>query len=402
MSGRIAARPVIEQGAAVPVTIGSASATTATLDFPAGADLSESSPSPWSRASCRAVRAAKPEDPAFADATVDLIDQNPDDTAGRLRILQPGPTRKRGWYLAGCQAATRQPPTCGWSPVPPRSAGCCPGRIPPSRHPGQPRRAGHPRQRSRYGGYAQHGTGHEELGVVAADLQAALAGTTVQVIEDRMLVTPADPAAQITIADAGADDTATVLKLTSASRAAQIRGLLSSTRATRSSRPARRPSDHRHDQPRHGAHFPVHRYLARPPAAERGATRLEAAIRTGTGTPFTQATVQIVGGRLLVILGGTSASTRVTFANADDTTLADALLLTTVATVNLQDTGLGGRLVATTAQLGGAPAGTASRPTAPPSSATWPASAASSRSRTPSCSTCSACRGCRWWASRAD
>ena len=359
VSGRIAARPVIEQGAAVQVTIGSASAT-ATLDFPAGTDLSESQPlSLVARVLQAAVRAAKPEDPAFADATVDLIDQNPDDTAGRLRILAgPGSDPEARVVLGGVPGgdttATDLRLAAGATEVRGLLSGAhtAPPVIPAS-----------PTVQVTLGNAPatevtlSTGTGPQELGVVAADLQAALAGTTVQVIEDRLLVTPADPATQITIADAGANDTATVLKLTSASRAAQIRGLLSGPHASDPvipASPAVRVTIGTTSRDT-ALTFPSTVTLPGPQPLSAVQPVLEAAIQTGTGAPFTQATVQIVGGRLLVIPGGTSASTRVTFANADDTTLADALLLTTVATVNLQEYRLGGGLVATTAQLGGGP-----------------------------------------------
>ena len=119
VSGAIASPPTITEGAAVQVAIGSSSST-ATLAFPAGTDFS--SPQPpllVARALQAAVRAAKPEDPAFADATVELIDQNQDATAGRLRILAgPGsdPAARVAFTSRAVVSGTRNRSGSGGSP----------------------------------------------------------------------------------------------------------------------------------------------------------------------------------------------------------------------------------------------------------------------------------------------
>ena len=366
VSGQIAARPVIEEGAAVQVTIGSASAT-ATLQFPAGTDLSKPQPlSLVARVLQAAIRAAKPEDPAFADATVDLIDQNPDDTAGRLRILAgPGSDPEARVVLGGVPGGDTTATELRLVTGATQTRGLLSGP-----HTTDPVIPATPAVQVALGTAPavtvnlSIGTGAQQLDAIATDLQTALgaqatlAGATVHVIDDRLLVIPANTADEITFADVSTtNNVATVLKLTSASDARQVRVLLSGPHASDPIIPANPTVRVTIGTTSHNAAlaFPSTVTLPGPQPLTAVQPVLQNAIRTGTGDPFTGAIVGIIGQRLLVIPGGTSADTQVTFANADDTTLADALLLTAGATVNLQEYRLGSGLVAKTAQLGGGP-----------------------------------------------
>ena len=366
LSGQIAAPPVIEEGAAVQVTIGSAGAT-ATLVFPAGTDLSEPQLLPRvANVLQAAIRAAKPEDPAFADAMVDLIDRNPEGTAGRLRILaglgsDPEAPVVLGGVPGGDTTATDLRLVAGATQV--HGLLSVPHTAPPN-IPDDPAVQVTLGTASAVQVDLSIAAGPRPLGTVATALEAALAAhptladTTVRVIDDRLLVIPAAPADEITFADASADNTtATVLKLTSASHALPVRGVLSGPHASDPVIPASPTVRVTIGTTSHNAAltFPSAVSLPGPQPLSAVQPVLQAAMQTGTGDPFTGATVKVIGQRLLVTPGGTSADTRITFANADDTTLADALLLTTGATVNLQEYRLGGGLVAKTAQLGGGP-----------------------------------------------
>jgi hypothetical protein len=361
VSGMITTAPIIPEGAVVQVAIGSSSST-ATLAFPAGTDLSKPQPPLLvARALEAAVRAAKPEDPAFADATVELIEQNQDATAGRLRIvaglgsdpaarvafsavtgdttatdllLAAGATPRRG-LLSAPHAAEATIPA---SPSLQVTINNAPPVVVTLTIP----------------------SGSRPLNAIATNLQnrftdPTLAGTTVEVVEDRLLITPADPSAQISIADDGANTTATDLKLTQASGAAQVRGLLSGQHTADPTIPASPAVRVTIGATSHDAAltFPGTATVPGPQPLTTVAPALQAGIRTGPGPAFTQATVQVVGQRLLVVPGGTDPNTQVTFANAGSSHLADVLLLTTGATVNLQEYRLGGGLVQHTAQLGG-------------------------------------------------
>ena len=361
VSDMITTAPTIPEDAAVQVAIGGASST-ATLAFPAGTDFS--SPQPLllvARVLQAAVRAAKPEDPAFADATVELIEQNQDATAGRLRIvaglgsdpaarvafsatqdttatdllLAAGATSLRG-LLSGPHTADPTIPTSPSLQVTVDNAAPVVVKLTiPS--------------------------GSRPLNAIATNLenmfkgQATLTGTVVQVVEDRLLIIPSDPATQISIADDGANTTATDLKLTQASGAAQERGLLSGPHAADPTIPASPAVRVRIATTSHDAAltFPGAVTLPGPQPLTAVAPVLQTGIRTGPGAPFTQARVQVVGRRLLVVPGGTDPNTQVAFSNADSSNLADVLLLTTGATVNVQEYRLGGGLVEHTAQLGG-------------------------------------------------
>jgi phage tail sheath protein FI len=353
--------PTIREDAAVQVAIGSSSAT-ATLAFPAGTDFS--SPQPpllVARALQAAVRAAKPEDPAFADATVELIEQNQDATAGRLRILAglgSDPTARVAFSaVTGDTTATDLLLVAGATPL----RGLLSGP-----HTADPTIPANPSLQVTIDTAPPVvvnltiPSGSRPLNAIATNLQnvftdPTLAGTVVQVVEDRLLITPSDPSTQISIADNGANTTATDLKLTSASGAAQVRGLLSgqhSAEPTIPASPAVRVTIGTTGRDAELA-FPGAATLPGPQPLTAVAPALQAGIRTGPGTTFTQATVQIVGQRLLVVPGGTDPSTQVAFTNAGSSNLADVLLLTTGATVNLQEYRLGGGLVQRTAQLGG-------------------------------------------------
>jgi phage tail sheath protein FI len=363
VSGQITAAPVIEKGAAVQVTIGSASHTM-TLAFPPGTDLSKPQPLPLiARVLQAAIRAAKPEDPAFAEATVDLIDRNLDATSARLRILaglgsDPAARVAFGAVPSGDTTATDLRLVAGATQV--RGLLSGPHTAPPT-IPANPAVQVTLGTATPVDVPLAIAAGPQQLDAVASDLETklaadtTLAGTKVQVVEDRLLVIPADPATQISFADAGANTTATVLQLTQASGAAQVRGLLSGPHANDPVIPASPTVRVTIDTTSHDAAlaFPASATLPGPQPLTTVGPALEAGIRTGPGAPFTQATVRVVGQRLLVIPGGASPTTQLTFANADNSTLADTLLFTTGATVNLQEYRLGGGLVASSAQLGG-------------------------------------------------
>jgi phage tail sheath protein FI len=367
LSGQITGPPRIEEGAAVQVTIGGSSFT-ATLAFPAGTDLSQ--PRGLTQVAGvlqAAIRAAKPEDPAFADATVEVVELDQDTGAGRLRVLaglgsDPGARVVLAAVPGGDTTATDLRLAVGATPLTMLLSGqhTTTPDIPANPSLMVTPGAGSPVEVS-----PTIATGTQALSVVASALQAALdgvpalAGTSVQVLQDRLLVIPADPAdpaAQVSFADAPGGTTATVLKLTQASGAEPVRGLLSGSHPSEPTIPASPAVRVTIDGTSHDAAltFPSTATLPGPQPLADVATALQAAIRTGTGTSFTQATVQVVGDRLLVLPGGASATTQVVFANADDGTLADVLLLSSGAAANVQEYRLGGGFVSQTAQLGGA------------------------------------------------
>jgi phage tail sheath protein FI len=366
LSGAIGATEVaLPETASIQVAIDpapdSAVSETAKVTFPGGPGSVNRKLLDIATALEAAIRSAKPENTAFAGATVNV-------TGDRIWAL-PGrgkPNAKITFdIVAGDQTATALRLTTGSAVRMATLSGthAAPPAIPAT-----------PQVRVTIGAAnfnvpltfpaAITIPGPAPLADVATSLQAAIRGAdpspaftqaTVTVLGDQLLVLSGDPALAATFAQVGGNTTATVLLLTSANATTRP-AILSGAHAASPTLPAAPKVGVTAGATTKVATLTFGAGVALPGAVAPAdiAPVLQTAIRAADpAAAFAQATVGLVGNRLVALSGDAAQAITIANATPDDTT-ATILKLTTDATINIAEYQLGGGTVAVSAQVDGA------------------------------------------------